>query len=225
MSYFREYTCKCLGEKEHCDCNMKWLRKASMQTERKRQEWQHSHGKGQDPGAGWRGGVLCSTVWNALHHVPTPSPGATILPVKRPEPEDQRPAISQLPFSLPNPSNSYVTPSDVTSDRPPLLTWKESMHTGLEASSSSTACSFSMKVLSLLCLGFGGGGGPMGTTSALMCLTAGVGTFSAWMKEATMLKSEREGGEEKEREGEKRNKRGGQRRAHLSYVSDLSFAM
>lgn len=43
------------------------------------------------------------------------------------------------------------------------------MHMGLDANSSSTACSFSMKLLSLLCLGLGGGGGPMGTTSALMC--------------------------------------------------------
>lgn len=60
-----------------------------------------------------------------------------------------------------------------------VFTWKESMQTGLDASSSSTACNFSMKVLSLVCLGFGGGGGPMGTTSALMCLMAGVAIFSA----------------------------------------------
>lgn len=62
--------------------------------------------------------------------------------------------------------------------RVPMLTWKESMQTGLEASSSSTAFNFSMKALSRVCFGLGGGGGPMGTTSALMCLTAGVVTFS-----------------------------------------------
>lgn len=78
-----------------------------------------------------------------------------------------------------------------------MFTWKESMQTGLEASSSSTACSFSMKVLSLVCLGFGGGGGPMGTTSALMCLMAGVVTFSAWLKEASTLKNKRERGRKK----------------------------
>lgn len=78
------------------------------------------------------------------------------------------------------------------------------MQTGLEASSSSTACNFSMKVLSLVCLGFGGGGGPMGTTSALMCLMAGVVTFSAWLKGASMLKIKgRKGREKKKAGGEK----------------------
>jgi hypothetical protein len=81
-----------------------------------------------------------------------------------------------------------------------IFTWKESMQTGLEASSSSTACSFSMKVLSLVCLGFGGGGGPMGTTSALMCLMAGVVTFSAWVKEPTALRKK------------ERRRRGGRRK-------------
>ncbi|MEJ1289010.1 hypothetical protein NN561_020047 [Cricetulus griseus] len=64
------------------------------------------------------------------------------------------------------------TANEIKQFRVMVLTWKESMQTGLEASSSSTAFNFSMKALSLLCFGFGGGGGPMGTTSALMCLTA-----------------------------------------------------
>lgn len=95
------------------------------------------------------------------------------------------------------------------------------MQTGLEASSSSTACNFSMKVLSLVCLGFGGGGGPMGTTSALMCLMAGVVTFSAWLKDARTLKNKQEGSE---REREKSRGRGAhENKDSVKYINLIRF--